>query len=392
MDSDGQSSSLRKRVAVAYFLLYGSIASLAGYLNLYLNRAGYSEGTIGTIGALMAVSGLVATPLWGWLSDRQGDRRLPLIVGAIGSALCLIGLLKAPYPFILVAAVAFSFFNSPLIAILDAFTLERLGNDKRDYGPLRAWGSAGFIALMLWFGLTLKGQSSPSSLVPALATFVALRIAMGVLCVSFPTNGKPRPEARVGRGDLTDWLTDRDWQVFLLISFLSMATNAAFFAFFPLYLSRAGVSDNWQGYFWVIAVVAETAFMAWVSGPLMTRMGLKGLLLLSVLGRAIRFALYTLSLPFGILALCQVLHSLTFGAAHTASVAWVSLRSRPESRAFSQSLFSGVLAGAAMAVGAQWGGWMIEQFGMNHLFAVASAVNLVTLFVGWRWLKEPLDR
>ncbi len=392
MDSDSQRRRIKRIIAGSYALLYGSVAPLAGYLNLYLSRKGLTESTIGTVGALMALMGLIATPLWGYISDRTGDRRLPLVLGSVGSALSLLLMLEASFPLILLSAIAFSLFNSPLIAILDAFTLERLGADRQAYGPLRAWGSAGFIAMMFWFGLTLNGDRNPASLLPALSSFIFLRLMLGLLCSLMPTDGKAAAGERFQWNHLREWFSDRQWAVFLIISFLSMATNAAFFAFFPLYLSHAGVSDNWQGYFWVVAVVAETAFMAWLSGPLMIRIGLKGLLLLGMAGRAVRFACYISVPPFWILALCQLFHSLTFGAAYTASVAWVGLRSHPRARALSQGLFSGVLSGAAMALGSQWGGWMIEKFGMPSVFFAASAINAVCFVAGWRWLAEPMAR
>ena len=50
--------------------------------------------------------------------------------------------------------------------------------------------------------------------------------------------------------------------------------KGAFYAFFPLYLNRVGLGDYWQGYFWVIAVLAEIAFMAKLAGPLTQRLGL----------------------------------------------------------------------------------------------------------------------
>jgi MFS transporter, PPP family, 3-phenylpropionic acid transporter len=95
----------------------------------------------------------------------------------------------------------------------------------------------------------------------------------------------PRNRAGKPMGD-GDWkavkelFANRDWQAFLAISLLSMVSTSVFYAFFPLYLNRVGVSDNWQGYFWVIAVLAEVAFMTWLTEPLIKRIGLKGVFLL----------------------------------------------------------------------------------------------------------------
>ncbi len=109
--------------------------------------------------------------------------------------------------------------------------------------------------------------------------------------------------------DNSDWravrvlFADREWQIFLAVSFLSMVSASVFYAFFPLYLNRAGVSDNWQGYFWVIAVLAEVAFMAWLAEPLTKRIGLKGMLLLGIAGRMVRFGVCVFLFSFSSLLL-----------------------------------------------------------------------------------------
>jgi hypothetical protein len=40
---------------------------------------------------------------------------------------------------VLLVAVLFAFFNSPLIPLMDALVLEWLGDSRERYGPLRAW-------------------------------------------------------------------------------------------------------------------------------------------------------------------------------------------------------------------------------------------------------------
>ena len=77
-----------------------------------------------------------------------------------------------------------------------------------------------------------------------------------------PPNGGHRLS---GDGDwhaLKSLFADRQWHTFLGSAVLSTISNGAVYAFFPRYLNRVGLGDNWQCYFWVIAVLAEIAFMA----------------------------------------------------------------------------------------------------------------------------------
>lgn len=243
--------------------------------------------------------------------------------------------------------------------------------------------------MMLIFGATLGKRDTAESLIPALLTFVVLRIVLAISVFTLPQNDGRRP---VGDGDwneLKELLTDRDWQTFLILSLLSAASTSVFYTFFPIYLCRAGVSDNWQGYFWVIAVLAEVAFMTWFTEPLIKRIGLKGLFLLGVAGRAFRFTAYAFLLPFPILLAMQTLHSLTFAAVHTSSVTWVSLKAPGGAKALIQTFYASVLVGIGTTIGAQVGGIISEHFGLRFAFGLAGAINALVFLLGWLRLKEP---
>ncbi len=388
-DSGERNKRLEVKFAVNYALLFAAVAPMVGYLNLYLQRRGLSDSQIGTTAAIMSLFSILSPPLWGYFSDRWHDRRLPLAIASFGAAIVFLAYFFASFPIVLLVAALFAFFHSPLIPLLDALVLERLGGGKERYGRIRAWGSWAFITMMLIFGLTLKNQGTAESLIPALFTFVVLRIFFAISAFSLPRKGGGKP---MGDGDwkaIKELFADRDWQGFLAVSLLSMVSTSVFYAFFPLYLNRAGVSDNWQGYFWVVAVLAEVAFMAWLTEPLIRRIGLKGVLLLGIAGRAFRLTAYAFPLSFPTLLALQTLHSLTFAAVHTASVTWVSMKAPERARALTQTLYASVLMGIGSAVGAQIGGFIAEHFGLRFLFGLAGATNGLAFLLGWFWLKEP---
>lgn len=75
------------KFGVSYALLFASIAPIVGYLNLYLQQRGLSDGQIGTVTAIVALFSIISPPLWGYLSDRWGNYKLPLAVASLGSAI-----------------------------------------------------------------------------------------------------------------------------------------------------------------------------------------------------------------------------------------------------------------------------------------------------------------
>ncbi len=391
MESDvaGWDRRNEMKLAVAYALLFSAAAPIVGYLNLYLQRRGLTDAQIGTTAAVMSLVSIIAPPLWGYLSDRWHDRRLPIAIASFGAAVSFLGYFVLSFPAILLVAAVFALFNNPLIPLLDSLVLEQLGETRGHYGRIRAWGSWAFIAMMFLFGLTMKKHGTAESLILALLTFVFLRFALAGMAFTLPRNGGGKPIEGSNWWAIKDLFADRDWQIFLFVSLLSMVSISAWYAFFPLYLNQAGITDNWQGYFWVIAVLAEVAFMAWLTEPLMRRIGLKGVLLLGIAGRAIRLTAYAFSLPFPALLFLQTFHSLTFAAVHTASVTWVSIKAPPSARALTQTMYASVLMGIGSALGAQSGGLIAEHFGLRFLFGLAGAINGLAFLLGWFWLKEP---
>ncbi|MCS7265831.1 MAG: MFS transporter [Armatimonadetes bacterium] len=391
MSSDGseRGRSQELRLSVACALLFAAIAPIVGYLNLYLQRRGLSDAQIGTTAAVMSLMSIFAPPLWGYLSDLWNDRRLPIAIASIVSAIIFVAYFVTPFPYVLIVAMLFAFFNMPLIPLLDALVLESLGANKERYGRIRAWGSWAFIAMMFFFGLTLKGSKTDESLVPALSSFIFLRLCLFAISLSLPRNGGGKTSENGDWKEVLNLFTDKEWLAFLTVSLLSMVSTSVFYAFFPLYLNRVGISDNWQGYFWVIAVLAEVAFMTWLSEPLTKRIGLKGVLLLGIAGRTLRFGAYALSLSFPILIALQTLHSLTFAAVHTASVTWVGIKAPSRARALTQTLYTSALMGIGSALGAQIGGFIAEHWGLKVLFGLAGLTNGLAFLLGLLILKEP---
>ena len=92
--------------------------------NLHFKRCGFSESEIGTLNALAALLAVLSPPLWGMLTDRAGDKRIPLALLFLASG--------ATYPLFLLAdslgsalliQAVFNFSYAPCIPLTDAIAL-----------------------------------------------------------------------------------------------------------------------------------------------------------------------------------------------------------------------------------------------------------------------------
>src|ERR671922_2483254 len=107
---------------------------------------------IGTIGAVMAVYYLVGAlfaPVSGWLGERYGARRLMLAGGLLyGGSMCLLGLVRQPWHFLLAFSLLLALTQSicmvPLIAAVSGWFPRRLG-----LGTGILWAAGGLGAALL---------------------------------------------------------------------------------------------------------------------------------------------------------------------------------------------------------------------------------------------------
>lgn len=367
---------MARRLQIHYFLLFAPFAIATTYQNLHFKRLGFTDSQIGTLGAIGAVLTVVSPLLWGYLTDRVRDKRLPISLLLLVSGLTYLPFLSTgSYWAVAALQAVFFFFMAPCSALVDAQTLEHLPRAGGDYGRLRLWGSVGFICTLLLFGLVLgggplSGRNPASSLAMTFIAFAAIRVVS-----TFWTWRLPSGEQGCGRvgygGDLLLLLRDRVFLLFLLSVLLCMTALRAYYVFFSIYLDERGVADNLKGVYWSLGVVAEVVFMVF-AGRLLRFLGVRWMLALGMLGGALRLFLFSFSLAMPFVALAQCLHALAFGATHIAAVTFINARVPARLRASGQTLYAAVVGGLGGAAGSRLAGDLAQASGIPYAFRAAA--------------------
>src|SRR5258708_10239944 len=241
------------------------------------------------------------------------------------------------------------------LPLVEAMTLGSPSGPAR-YGPIRLWGSVGFIAIVLAGGLWLDFRSAET--LPAALALLALA-ALGV-SVSLP-RGATHPAAQQPRLS-----TPPRAGAVLGAGFCMALAHRALYAFFTLHLQRQGYSGIAIGVLWTLGAVAEIFVFACLPA-LFRRYALSGLLMASLFCAVARF----LAIGWGasllwILVIAQLLHAATFGAFHAATVTAVHRIFPPHAQGRGQTPFSSIsyrAGGAAGALAAGWG-WPAARPGL----------------------------
>ena len=140
-----------------YFIIWGAIGLFLPFVSLYYREVGLSGTQIGLINTAAPLMGAAGSALWGILSDRTGRTRILLAaasIGLISSVLALSG--ARTYISILVFAACLTFFQAPILILLDSTTLRTLGARASEYGRYRMWGTVGFVATNAIAGFMLE--------------------------------------------------------------------------------------------------------------------------------------------------------------------------------------------------------------------------------------------
>jgi len=183
----GVSLSLPARLGAFYFAFFAFSAAYVAYFPAYLASRGLMAAEIALVLALPQLGRIVAPAAWGWLADRTGAHRGIVVLSCGAMTACFALLPHAPGLLSMAVLVGITgLFSAGALPLVEAITLGAVASPGR-YGPIRLWGSVGFIAVVLAGGVWLEHRSSAIAPV-ALAVF-----ALGALaCAAAFPRGRRR--------------------------------------------------------------------------------------------------------------------------------------------------------------------------------------------------------
>lgn len=371
--------ALPARLGAFYFAFFAYSAAYVAYFPLYLAARGLDAGQIAFVLALPQLARIFAPAAWGWLADRTGARGGIVAFSCASMAACF-----AALPFIEASSIALliavtGVVSAGALPLVEAIALGIPGGPAR-YGPIRLWGSVGFMGVVLAGGAWLD-FFPVSTLAPALVVFA---LAALVAATSLP-GGKRQPAAAGAAARLTPAA-----RAVLGAGFCMAAAHGALYAFLTLHLQAQGYSGATIGVLWTLGVMAEIAVFYYLP-QLLRRYALSTLLLFSFACAVVRFLGIAWAASFlALLVLAQLLHAATFGSFHAASIAAIHRVFPEAAHARGQALFSSASYGAGGAFGAFTAGQAWEAAGAGLAFSLAALMGLAGAHFAYRLRRAGL--
>ncbi len=338
--------------------------------------------------ATSAIAAFISPLIFGAMADRHVAPVLVLrwLAAATATAIVLAGFaIEAGASAWLVLALIqlHALCSAPTWGISSAIVLKRLSNSQRQFGPVRALGSLGWM-VGCWIVSALHADTSTVACYSA----AALWLLVVVLTLWLPQTAPPLPTGPVTIPQRLGWdalvlLKNRDHRVVFLTTALFSIPLAAFYPYTPNQLQHLGLerTSAWMTLGQTTEIVAMFGLAS-----VMGRFRLKWTFTAGLAIGLFRYGLCALDTKAGVLA-GVMLHGFSFTLVFITAQIYLDQRIDPAYRVRAQALFSVMSGGIGNLIGylgTGWWFWFSQHAGAPQwpLFwgGLAASIGVVTVF------------
>jgi len=294
------------RLALFYGTMFGMVGTHLPFFTVWLKAVGIDAFWIGIITAIPPVTRFTVLPFVTALAERRHALRGAIVATAFATALgfSILGTQHQPVLVFLAYAVTCCLWT-PMVPLTDAYALKGVARHGLNYGPLRLWGSAAFVAGALGCGL-LVDVIAAQNLIWVIVSVAALGAFVGLGLQPLDT-AKSIANIHHGAGAL---LRDPGFLAIIVTSALIQGSHAAYYIFASIAWQQAGLGGLTIAGLWSLGVIAEIVVFAlsprFTLPPVM-------LVVIAALSAVARWVITAQEPPLAILAIVQLAHGLTFG-------------------------------------------------------------------------------
>ncbi len=281
---------------------------------------------------------------------------------------------KEFWPFFTCMAVH-CFFYVPTINVTNAIAFANLKDAQKEFGPVRLWGTIGWIAaawpfvfiLIDWanvpamagykdgftawlgkaFATNLTGEALLNGKAMSFAVAGVGSLLLALFSLTLP-HTPPKPEidgqdSGAGLASLKH-LANPFILVLFIVTWIDSTVHDGYFVFAFAYLEHVGVPGNWVQAAMSIGQIAEIGTMAFLA-PVLANLGWKKTMIIGVLGHAARFCVFAFfPNPYAAVAV-NVLHGVCYAFFFATLYIFIDEFLPKDSRTSAQGLFNFLVLG-----------------------------------------------
>jgi hypothetical protein len=264
-------------------------------------------------------------------------------------------------------------FYVPTISVTNTVAFANMVDPQRDFGPVRLWGTIGWIAaswpfvfiLVDWakvpvladvgfvkwlgtaLGTSLQGEALNQGKSWAFLTSGIASLVLAAFSLTLP-HTPPKP-AGAGEGNFAlleaiSYLRRPFLFILFIVTFIDATVHDGFFFFAFTYLEKVGVPANWIQPAMSVGQIAEIATMAML-GYVLKSLGWRYTMILGILGHAARFAVFAFFPEPQFAVAVNVLHGICYAFFFATLYILVDEFFPKDARTSAQGLFNFLILG-----------------------------------------------
>lgn len=359
------------------------------FLPVWLASRGLSVAEIGALTILPQLLRIMLAPAVGFAADRRrAHRAMTIWLAALGVVAWLLLSQAAGFAVALIAMALIALSNT-LSPLVESIAMAGVRANGHDYGRMRLWGSAGYVAANLGAGWLASHYGN------APLAWLLVAGASATLGASFLLQQPAlaaAPAIAVRRLTWTDaqaLLQVPSMLPFLLAAAMLQGAHGMYYSYGTLHWQTLGLDNSWYGALWAIGLITEISLFWW-SKPAVQWLGAAGLLICGAVVSVLRWGIMAFDPPLTVLWPLQFLHGITFGTSHLGAMHVLARIAPPDRGATAQALYS-LASTLGIVCATAFSAWAYPYVGGLAYLAMA-AMALVGLAAATTvWRRQPTD-
>ena len=335
-------------LALSFFGYYCAYGVFMPFFSVWLKSQHYGEELIGMVLASAYVFRFVGGLFFSGLIKRASQLINSLRLLALASALIMAGLSFAAESFwLLFGAIGlFAMVNSAGMPITDSLASTWQRQIQLDYGKARLIGSMAFVVGVTLFGNVI-GFFGEQNIVWILTALLLVYSMMQCVTPTIPPQDEPSEQA-TAEVRYWDLLKNNTTLRVLIASSLIQGSHAAYYVYSVLYWTSLGIPVSQTSLLWGVAVVAEI-LLFFFSRRLLQNWKVTTIFYLATFACIVRWLGLAAANAIWLIAILQLLHSLTYAVAHYGMVRYITTQPQAHISKL-QALYNGFSNSAMVAI------------------------------------------
>ncbi|MCX7925394.1 MAG: MFS transporter [Fimbriimonadales bacterium] len=391
----------RPTLAVMMFLQYAiwgtwSVA-LAGYLEKELGFTGLGLALIYNALPLMS---LIVPFTAGQVADRFMPAQYALaLFHLLGGGLLIALAFQRELMPMTALMLGYAFFYAPTLALSNSVAFRNLKNPEIEFGPIRVWGTIGWIVANLVVGFVRSNFGSLQwGFIDVFALAGGISLLAALACLALP-HTPPSKEASdpLAFTKAFSLLRDPNYRVFFIIALIVATELPLYYVLTFPFLQAAGggvgITDKNLPSWMTIAQIAEIFTIAFMLPAVLPIWGVRKTMLLGIFAWPARYAVFALAWAFHQTAPWTVwlavaslaLHGFCYVFFFVVAFIYTDSVAPRDVRSSAQALINVAVLGVGMLIGGFFAGWLKDFFtqdGVTNYTMVFLVPTVITIVAG----------